>query len=79
MRGPRSFVFVSPAMADAFRREWRDIDRRFPPLGEAPEGMSVEEHWQNLATLRNAARAELREALRRAAQMDVGGIVPIPV
>ncbi len=76
--GPTSFVFVSSEMADAFRSEWRSIDQRFPPLGEAPDGVALEEHWQTLWELRNSARAELRHAMRAAAS-QYGGPYPIAV
>jgi len=66
-------------MAEAFRKEWRDIDRRFAPLSDPPEGMSAEEHWRNLAAMRQSARDELRNSLREAAALGYGGIVPIPV
>lgn len=77
--GPSGFVFVSAEMRDAFRREWRAIDHRFPALSDAPDDMALAEHWGNIALLRQAAREELRRAVRLAASQGFQGIYAIPV
>lgn len=76
---PTRFVFVSSAMADAFWSEWRAIGRRFAAMGDPPEGMSQGEHWDNMASMRRAARAELRETLQASLPHGHGGEIPIQV
>ena len=79
-RGPKGFVFVDQSIADQFAREWREIDRRFPALSDAPDGMSAAEHWRNLASLRESARDELRRAMRAVSERPgCGGAYPIAV
>lgn len=76
---PRSFVFVNLEAWLTYHRERREIDRRFPAFSEAPEGMSLDEHWANVAQLRVAARLELRQAMRQMASLGFEGGYPIPV
>jgi hypothetical protein len=74
------FVFVSPAIRDAFLKEWRAIDSRYQPFTHPPEGMSIGEHWDNVSALRLSARQELRDEVRKAlAQGFGGGNIPLPL
>jgi hypothetical protein len=68
---PREFVFVGREIRDEFWREWRAIEQRYPLFGEAPEGVTLAEHWAALSTLRAVARAELRAAIKQAARDSV--------
>lgn len=76
---PRELVFVTAAMRDAYYSERREIDARYQALSEAPEGVSLVEHWATLAMLRQSARVELRRTLREAVRHGFGGIYPVPV
>lgn len=75
----RELLFVSLELRGVFRREWDAIDRRFPHFSEAPDGVSLDEHWGNLQMLRDAARDELRQAVREAVKHGLGGDYPISV
>jgi hypothetical protein len=78
--GPTRFVFVDLDIALQYGREWREISRRYPALDDAPEGMTLVEHWQNLESLRRSAREQLRRAMRVVAeQPGCSGLYPIPV
>lgn len=65
--GPTRFVFVGTEILEKYKREWRAIERRYPCASVPPEGVSLAEHWETLAMLRQVAREELREAVRLAA------------
>lgn len=60
-------------MREAFLKEWRAIDSRYPALTEAPEGMALDEHWNNLAALRSSARQALRHEIHQALAKGFGG------
>jgi hypothetical protein len=77
---PSRFVFVSLQMYEAYHREWRDIDARYQPLSEPPDGMAISEHWENLASLRWSARQELRNEVTRALAQGFGaGVHPLAI
>lgn len=59
---PRRLLHVPARIHDQFWREWSAINRVYPLLDDAPEGVSLEVHWVNLAALREVAREELRRA-----------------
>ena len=81
--GPTGFAFVTKSMARAFWKEWAAINRRYEALGDPPEGMTHEQHWANVASMRRSARAELRATLRATlvhdAGADMSGLIPIQV
>lgn len=77
---PGPFAFVSAEAFDSFQRQWREIDSRFPPLDpDPPPGETLAGHWENLALLRKAARAELRRAIARAASEGCAGTFAVPL
>jgi len=76
---PRGFIFVNAEMWLAFHREWREIDRRFPAFSDAPDGMDIAEHWENVARMRVVARLELRQAIASAVAQGFQGTYPIAV
>lgn len=67
----RDFVRVSEPVFVNFHRRWRAIDRLWPACGD-PEYFGV------VSQLRNAARDELRDEIRRDARFS-GGDYLIPV
>lgn len=75
----KTLVFVSAQMARTYFDEVRAIDQRFQALSEPPDGMSLEEHWRNMASLRFAARQSLRQELVEAVKQSEGGPYPIAV
>lgn len=60
----RSLRFVDEATYKSFWDEWHQIDLRFPHFSDPPDDVSLAEHWTNMTFLRNAAREELRQAMR---------------
>jgi hypothetical protein len=69
---PTTIVFVNQSTRDAYARQISEIDRRYPYDGP-PEGVSLIDHWANLAALRAAARVEIRDAMRIAAKELIFG------
>lgn len=76
---PRAFVFVNLETWLTYHRERREIERRFPAFTDAPDGMDLSEHWENVARLRVEARLELRYAMRQMPRLGLGGSYAVPV
>lgn len=77
---PTQFARVTAEMRDSFEQRWREIDQRYPHFSEPPEGMSLAEHWKNVASMRRWAREELRRELVQAVRLGhEKGMYPIPV
>lgn len=81
---PTRLIFVPARVLDEYDRELKAIANRYPHFdAPPPEGLTLHEHWANLATMRQVAIDELRIAIVRAAReanaLGLLSIFPIAV